>query len=263
MEIAHDRWFLAIKQRHSRRQYQAGRSVPPEMWQRLQMFTRSFKPFPCVRLELCKGSIDNVFKGAIGSYGKVKDPPAYMVMIGNTSDPNYEEKTGYVGEALILEAVSMGLATCWIGGFFNPKTVEKQIELSPQEKIMAVSPVGFPAQHRTFEERVLAGVTRSFRRMPVKQFISGIKQSRQPDWMADALEAVRVAPSALNRQPWRLHIESNWVIFSAANSIFNSNISKRLDCGIAMLHFEIAARFHGVQGHWEFLESPLVARFSY
>jgi hypothetical protein len=39
------------------------------------------------------------------------------------------------------------------------------------------------------------------------------------------------------------------------------HISKRLDCGIAMLHLEIAALNDGVKGLWEFLETPKVARF--
>jgi hypothetical protein len=39
------------------------------------------------------------------------------------------------------------------------------------------------------------------------------------------------------------------------------HVSKRLDCGIAMLHLEVAIRHFGKGGRWEFLEAPLVARF--
>ncbi|MFC2014334.1 hypothetical protein ACFLU8_05675 [Chloroflexota bacterium] len=39
-------------------------------------------------------------------------------------------------------------------------------------------------------------------------------------------------------------------------------MSKRLDCGIAMLHIEIAARSYGIQAEWQFLKAPDVARFS-
>jgi hypothetical protein len=34
-----------------------------------------------------------------------------------------------------------------------------------------------------------------------------------------------------------------------------------LDCGIAMLHIEVAALNAGMKGKWEFLKSPQVARF--
>jgi hypothetical protein len=39
-------------------------------------------------------------------------------------------------------------------------------------------------------------------------------------------------------------------------------ISKRLDCGIAMLHFELGALKSGVPGAWEPLDDPDVARFT-
>ncbi len=39
-------------------------------------------------------------------------------------------------------------------------------------------------------------------------------------------------------------------------------LSKRLCCGIAMLHIEVAALNCGIGGNWEFLEAPLVARFT-
>jgi hypothetical protein len=39
-------------------------------------------------------------------------------------------------------------------------------------------------------------------------------------------------------------------------------ISKRLDCGIAMLHIEVAALDCGVKGKWELLEAPRVAKFT-
>lgn len=48
----------------------------------------------------------------------------------------------------------------------------------------------------------------------------------------------------------------------SADSLMNIDlISKRLDCGIAMLHIEIGALSAGVKGRWELLQSPQVARF--
>ncbi len=41
-----------------------------------------------------------------------------------------------------------------------------------------------------------------------------------------------------------------------------TSISKRLDCGIAMLHLELGARAAGTSGSWEFLKSPGVAQFN-
>jgi hypothetical protein len=80
--------------------------------------------------------------------------------------------------------------------------------------------------------------------------------------MRAALEAARLAPSAVNRQPWRFHVEPGSVTVSVDNDHLTFGISKRLDCGIAMLHIEAAALDCGAQGEWELLSGLDVARFT-
>jgi nitroreductase len=263
MDIPHERWYPAIVQSHSRRQFEAGKAVSPEIWQRLQMVARSFTPFPGVRIELESAGVETIFKGALGTYGKVKDAPAYMAIIADSRKPNYQEVAGYTAEGLILEATSMGLSTCWVAGFFNPYAAAKQFPLQSGERILAVSPLGYSSETQTFEEKILSGFAHIQKRLPLAKMVSGLEPSRYPGWLPDALEAVRLAPSAMNRQPWRIYIESNSVLFSTSGGLTDFNVSKRLDCGIAMLHFEVAARFRSVIGKWEFLEVPQVARFSF
>lgn len=263
MDIPQERWYPAIMQRHSRRQFEAGKAVSPEIWQRLQMVARSFNPFPGVRIELARAGVETIFKGALGTYGKVKDAPAYMAIIADSRHPNFQEAAGYTAEGLILEATSMGLSTCWVAGFFNPYAAAKQFPLLSGERILAVSPLGYGADTKTLEEKMLSGFAHIQKRLPLNQMVSGLETSRYPGWMPDALEAVRLAPSAMNRQPWRIYIESNSVLFSTSGGLTDFNVSKRLDCGIAMLHFDVAARFHSVFGQWEFPDVPQVARFSF
>jgi nitroreductase len=263
MDIPQERWYPAIVQRHSRRQFEAGKAVPPEIWQRLQTVAHSFKPFPGVRIELENVGVETIFKGALGTYGKVKDAPAYMAIIADSKQPNFQETAGYTAEGLILEATSMGLSTCWVAGFFNPYAAAKQFPLQSGERILAVSPLGYSAETKTLEEKVLSGFARSQKRLPLTQMVSGLEPSRYPGWMPGALEAARLAPSAMNRQPWRIYLEPNSALFSTSGGLTDFNVSKRLDCGIAMLHFEVAARFHSVFGQWEFLDVPQVARFSF
>lgn len=58
---------------------------------------------------------DKVFRGAIGSFGKINGAPAYVAFIGNMEDLYVQEKVGYIGECFILEAAFLGLATCRAG----------------------------------------------------------------------------------------------------------------------------------------------------
>jgi hypothetical protein len=91
--------------------------------------------------------------------------------------------------------------------------------------------------------------------------VTGLESEKQPHWVKSALDAARLAPSAVNRQPWRFYIEPDSITVSMDNPSFNLGISKRLDCGIAMLHIEVAALDNMVKGEWQFLENPNVARY--
>ena len=76
-----------------------------------------------------------------------------------------------------------------------------------------------------------------------------------------SLEAARLAPSAVNRQPWGFDVQDDGITVFVRTMGPEFNVSKRLDCGIAMLHLEVAAVDSGCKGEWEFLPSPQVAKF--
>jgi len=55
-------------------------------------------------------------------------------------------------EHLMLAAVSEGLGTCWIGAFLEEE-VRKILAVPADEKIVAMTPVGYPAGDITFRRR--------------------------------------------------------------------------------------------------------------
>ena len=257
MDLPVERWYAAIFKRHSRRIYLA--KVPEEdQLARLDQVCREFTPFPEARSELVRRPPETVFKGLIGHYGRVSGAPAYIAFIGRMNSPQVQEATGYTGEGIILEATALGFSTCWVGGFFSPATVRSQIDVRQGEKVLSVTPVGYSPLEKTGQEKIMAGLVRSRSRKPLAKLVAG--EIAVP-WMTKALEAARLAPSAQNRQPWRFRIEKDGIIIEADRSISTTTISKRLDCGIAMLHFELGAMAAGVSGNWESLPSPEVARF--
>ena len=108
MEIPVNSWLNAINVRHSRRAF-TGESLPEDKLHRLETIANEFKPFRGARAVVVKDPPENVFKGAIGSYGKVKDAPHFIAFIGDTSVLEVQEVTGYLGEGIILEATSMDI----------------------------------------------------------------------------------------------------------------------------------------------------------
>ena len=259
MDLPVERWYGAIPARVSRRAYSP--LLPEaEKLARLRQVCREFRPFPEVRSELVSQRPEEVFKGLVGAYGRVAGAPAYIAFVGRMDSPQVQEATGYTGEGIILEATALGLATCWVGGFFRPQAVRSQIEIRDLEKVLSITPVGYAPREKTRQEKIMSGVVGSRRRRPLSSLVAG---GIEAPWMGAALEAARLAPSARNRQPWRFRIEKDAVILAADKAFSRSAISKRLDCGIAMLHFELGALASGVAGKWETLPSPDVARFLY
>ena len=261
MDIPFARWHAAIPVRRSRRKFDS-RELDPSALEHLRTMCQEFRPFTQARCELVTESPHRVFKGAIGPYGKIKGAPAFVAFVGDMDDPHVQEKVGYLGEGIILEATAMGLATCWVGGFFRRAVAASLVGIAANERVLAVTPVGHAADRLSLEEKVMTGFGRAHRRKPVSELVAGLDEGQWPQWMRSSLEAARMAPSAVNRQPWRFYLEPGSITVSAGSGRFDFAVSKRLDCGIAMLHIEVAALDSGARGDWEFLEPPGVARFT-
>ena len=262
VKIPFSRWYKVIESRRSRRRFEST-PLKPKLLNSIRTISRKFQPFPDARAVLVTKSPDKVFRGAIGSYGKIKGATAFIAFIGDMDSNTVHEHVGYTGEGIILEAEAMGLNTCWVGGLFKPKVVESLVTLEEEERVLAISPIGFAPERLSFEEKVMAGFGLTYRRKPLSKLVIGLKQSEWPEWMKLALEAARLAPSRVNRQPWRFHVEKDSIAVAASNTNMEINAvtSERLCCGIAMLHIELAALHCGISGSWSHYNPPLVARF--
>jgi len=261
MDIPFSRWHAAIEQRRSRRHFDPNRAIEPEKMAALDTICKQFRPFPQARSCLVTEPAQDVFKGIAGSYGKIKGATAFIAFIGDMDHPFVQEEVGYTGEGVILEATALGLNTCWVAGFFRPEVVASLIEIKNNERVLAVTPVGYARKFESWEERLMTGFGRTHTRLSLSRTVSGLPRENWPDWAKASLEAARLAPSAVNRQPWGLKVEDDGITVFIRTGGPEFNISKRLDCGIAMLHIEVAALDRGCGGEWEFLQSPEVAKF--
>ncbi len=258
MELPVDIWSRAIPSRVSRRSFTA-ETPRRELLDRLERVCREFRPFPEARAALVREPVDEAAAGIIGSYGRVSGAPCYLAFIGRMDSARIQECVGYTGEALVLEATSLGLSTCWVGGLFKPGVVSTRLGLGENEKVLCISPVGYPAAKPSLTDRTFKVIAGSARRKSLEELVEG---GRVPEGgMKTAVEAARLSPSANNRQPWRFRAEDRSVTVLTDNDKKEWKLSRRLDCGIAMLHFELGARAAGLAGEWEFREAPEVARY--
>ena len=199
----------------------------------------------------------------LGTYGFIKGATGFIVGAAKPG-PRDMEDYGYLLEHAVLVATDLELGTCWLGGSFTKSSFARKIGTTRSEVVPAVVAVGYPAEgSKGGRVRKRAG---SDRRLPREQlFFEGklgvpLDFSRAAGY-ADVLEAVRWAPSASNKQPWRLvRSEEAWHFYlqrskgygkgSAVFSLLRLADLQRVDMGIAMCHFELAAREHDLVGRW-------------
>ena len=252
-------WLAAVARRLSRRTFD-GVKVGDASLESMAACCERFQPYAGCRTALVRAPQVDVFTGIVGSYGKVTGAPHVLVFIGDKSDPYADQHVGLTGEAAVLEAAALGLDTCWIGGFFNAEKVGRIVDLSPGERVYAVSPLGLARDSESRTEKTMRSMAGSKKRKCVEELAPGIGAD-WPPWAVAAVETARLAPSAVNRQPWRFRMEDGGLVVFKDGAMETPKVTKRLDCGIAMLHVQIGAQVSSSPGVWTDLSGSDVARY--
>lgn len=249
-----ERWNRVLLGRHSVRTFDG---VPLERTAARTLANLAPEPLATtrVRTALVEGTeaTSAVLTGVVGAYGRIVGAPAVMMFIGQTRDLDHMAAVGYVGQQAVLEATALGLATCWVGGSFSREKASRFVDLDEGEMIMAVTPVGAARDGsglRRLHDSSLRFFAGSAKRKPLEHIVKGAVEA---DWLRQALEAARWAPSSINGQPWRFTVEERVVTVSYQPNKHDGPFAgdpRELDCGIAMANFAVTARAHRVQGDW-------------
>jgi nitroreductase len=254
-------WASAVNARRSVRTY-TRRPVETAALESLEAFCAGLPGSSVARIEVVRTVSPDLFTGFIaGGYGRVMGASSAFFVLGKPAQRGVQESMGYLGEAALLQATTMGLGTCWIGGSFDRAVASQLTDLATEEEVYAVSPLGHAKERPRRGERLVKAMVRAKHRRPVGEIAPGLDPEHWPAWAAEGVALARIAPSAVNRQPWRFELEPGAVTVSLVERGLDGSVSRLLDVGIAMLHFEVGARLMGAPGTWELLEPPSVARY--
>lgn len=186
--------------------------------------------------------VDSAMSGNIGSYGVISKAPAWLALVTDGSDES-ALRCAIEAEKIVLYLTSVNVGTCWVAGTFNQSKVRHAADTGENEHVVAVIPFGIATPRRRLIESLQSGLTRSSSRKPFDKLFQ--IDSRAPGAYTTLLEAVRLAPSAMNVQPWRVNIDHEGrAVFSSVTN----NKYTMLDMGIALAHFVLMADSSGVAG---------------
>ncbi len=159
--------------------------------------------------------------------------------------PYSEEAFGYSFEQLVLFAQSLGIGTTWIGGTMKRELFENAAGVKGNERMYCMSPLGYPAKKMSIIETTMRKGVRADKRKSAgelffeKDFSTPFRTDDKT--IADALEAVRIAPSAVNMQPWRIVADGGRYHFYLSHKKgYDENADwdiQKVDMGIALCHF--------------------------
>jgi nitroreductase len=206
----------------------------------------------------------------LGTYGFIKRPSAFLVGTRGEGELALED-FGYLMELLVLEATRLGLGSCWVGGAFTRSGFARAFAgREPVPELPAVIALGFPPadddQRNHFARRAAGGGRRKawselfFDGSADLSFIDSPETRKELGPVAGVLDALRAAPSASNKQPWRLVRDGKtWRLHLARTPGYNSGLGmkllkvsdlQRVDMGIAMAHASLAAAELGFGATW-------------
>ncbi len=229
------------------------------------LITNSSGPFGTpVRLELVDiGGANRVESKKYGTFGFVRGASSFMAGVAKNAEKGFLD-FGYCFEKAVLELTDQNFGTCWMALTYNAEGFKERINLRADEALMIVSPIGVPSGKRAIVDLLIKAIARPRRRKPWDRlfFLDTIGASlskASAGSYAQALECVRLAPSAVNLQPWRIVKDSARNSFHFFMKKKGSRTASELHAGIAMCHFGLATAELGLKGVWKVLdgmESP-------
>ena len=168
--------------------------------------------------------------------------------------PFLNEAFGYAFEKFILYAQSLGIGTVWVGGTMDRKAFEKAMDLKEDELMPCVTPIGYASQKMSLRETLMrkginADERKPFEEIVFKDTFDQPLHPKQAEELFLPLEMVRLAPSAVNKQPWRLLVHKDSVHFYLKRT---KNFSggkldmQKIDMGIALCHFDLMCQSLGI-----------------
>ena len=107
----------------------------------------------------------------------LKNVPAMIVACGDPSNSGHRAGIDYIFidvaiamEHVVLAANNLGLGTCWIG-YFDENGIKKELGIPDEIRVIALTPLGYPAEKRGTYEKAARFVLGSKKRKEIDEIV--------------------------------------------------------------------------------------------
>lgn len=199
-----------MKERHSVRQY-LDKKIDGDVKTKLDTYVASINEESGLSMQIFYNE-PNCFNSMLAHYGKFSNVKNYIAIVGKKEE---QEKAGYYGEKLVLKCQELGLNTCWVALTHGKVNVQTK----PQQKLLILIALGYGTN---------TGVAHKSK--PIKELC---KEDAYPEWFMKGMEAVSLAPTAMNQQNFLFEMKNGQVYAKALRGFYS-----KIDLGIVKYHFE-------------------------
>lgn len=220
--------YQMIFKRRSIRKYKF-EEVPEQILNDVMAFAGRIAAL-CPEIEV-QMEIKNNLEGALSVKGMWKIEAPYYLVFYSQDKENAMINAGYILEPILLYMTGKGLGTCYLG---STKVVSEKPVPDGMKTIITVA-FGYP-------KNLLYRDPATAKRLPLKELCVFKDEIGEP--MKNVLKAVRLAPSAMNTQPWRFIVYHDRIyIFSCKEFLPSATMRnmRDLSMGIMLSHLSIAA----------------------
>lgn len=197
-----------MKERHSVRQY-TDRPIEEEKRTSIDHYITELNQDSGLQIQVLYDE-PKCFNSFIAHYGSFQNVTNYIAVVGKDA-----ETGGYYGEKLVLYCQALGLNTCWVALSHG----RSKAKIGKGEKLISLIALGYGAT---------AGSPRFSRR------IEELSTADVPtDWFLKGIEAVCLAPTAMNQQKFFFELKDGVVTAKEIKGLYT-----KIDLGIAKYHFE-------------------------
>lgn len=208
----------ALKERHSVRNYKDTK-IDKDTLDMLSDFIEKCNAEGNLNIQLCPDA-GNTYNRLMNKAMGLGSAPSVIACIGK-DDATLDERVGYYGQKIVLNAQSLGLNTCWTGTY-NQKNVPAVV--GDGERLAIVIALGYgvnPGRERKSKS--------------IEQ-VTSVKE--MPDWFRAGVEAALLAPTAINQQKFEIRLNED----STVDFIDKGGILSKIDIGIVKYNFEVGSK---------------------
>lgn len=213
---------------------------------------------------------DDTYKrlyGIAGYQGVMIEAPNYLVLISEDK-PQHLENAGYVGERAILKARDLGIDSCWVS-YSDRDMVKKTLGLETDKEVVALIALGYGSKEVKVEHKTKTGDNYSksnmstantgSERISLEEMVyidkwgnAATSEILEERALLDAFSYARMAPSALNKQPWRFIVDGGKVVLAIDSEDYRGSYLNKIDAGIVMLYFGVILDVTMFDSKWGF-----------